>query len=179
MADQRRAAGKFSSVPEAERFWAKVDKRGPDECWPWTGARSHRGYGIFGSNGRNRNAQRTAWELTRGPIPPGEGAHGTCVCHACDNRACCNPSHLFLGSHRDNMLDASRKGRVAKARGTRNGNAKLTPAIVAEMRARANSGVSYAALGRDYGVTRGIARKAVLGLSWGCSAEKGDANRGE
>lgn len=91
-----------------ERFWQKIDIRGEDECWEWQGAIEKRdGYGrcTVGKEGR---AHRAAWMLTNGPIPA-----GLIICHHCDNRKCCNPRHLFLGSHQDNQRDKWRKGRGA------------------------------------------------------------------
>lgn len=103
----RRRIGRFAR-PFAERFWEKVDRRSPDECWPWLGrARTSFGYGAF-AIGRDRanRAHRIAWELTNGPVPVGLSA-----LHRCDNPPCCNPAHLFLGTQADNIADMVAKGR--------------------------------------------------------------------
>lgn len=92
----------------AERLWAKVDRRGPDECWPWIAkAVTSFGYGRMTAGRKvNLKAHRAAWMVTHGPIPD-----GLCVLHRCDNPACCNPGHLFLGTKRDNTHDMMSKGR--------------------------------------------------------------------
>ncbi len=105
-------------TPE-QRFWKHVDRRGPDECWPWTGTVSHNGYGRFWLNGRNTPARRFAWECANGPMPP-----GMLGLHTCDNPPCCNPKHIFPGTQLDNIRDRDAKGRQAS--GDRNG-ARLHP----------------------------------------------------
>lgn len=92
------------------RFLAKIDRRGADECWLWT-ASSSNGYGQYIIDGKNHRTHRLAYELWVGPIPEGEGYHGVCVCHRCDNPLCCNPAHLFLGSNSDNVADMWEKRR--------------------------------------------------------------------
>jgi hypothetical protein len=85
-------------------FWQRVDVRGPDECWPWTGRTITNGYGGFGRT----SAHRFAWGLANAAeVPPGKF-----VCHRCDVRLCVNPAHLWIGSHRENMKDATGKGRM-------------------------------------------------------------------
>lgn len=89
------------------RFWSRVDKRGPDECWMWRGSvNKSNGYGA-GYIGRTMNAHRVAYILTYGSIDPALD-----VCHTCDTPLCVNPAHLWAGTTKENMNDASRKGRM-------------------------------------------------------------------
>ena len=101
-----------TSLSVAERFWSKVDIRGEDECWPWTGADDGHGRGQFYMNGRKYRSPRIAWSVSNGvPFPD-----GLLACHSCDNPPCCNPRHIWPGTMSDNILDASKKGRMAHKR---------------------------------------------------------------
>jgi hypothetical protein len=149
-------------ITAEDRFWGKVDKGGgPESCWEWLGTRKPTGYGGCGAaNGRHGRAHRVAYELCIGPIP-----EGMCVCHTCDNPACCNPAHLFLGTPADNARDRAAKGRTA--RGENHGRAKLTQKIVGEIRAAyAGGNVTAAFLGGQYGVTDRTVYAIVAGKTW-------------
>lgn len=148
-----------------ERFWEKVARRGPDECWEWQAFRNKKGYGkmLIGSraDGTNRKeyTHRIAWLLTHGKMP------SDCVLHRCDNPPCCNPNHLFEGSRMDNSHDALAKGRLRV--GERHQNAKLTVSAVREARADyARGGVTIRALAARYGVTEMTIHHALRGHTW-------------
>jgi hypothetical protein len=93
-------------VFDAARFWSKVDRRGPDECWPWLGHLDDGGYGRVGRG--HFVASRVAWELhNEAQVPEGQR-----VLHSCDNPPCMNPAHLWAGTQKDNVQDAISKGRA-------------------------------------------------------------------
>lgn len=137
----------------AEMFWARLDRSDPARCWEWHGSGLRTGYGRVSFGGRLWLTHRLAYELANEPIP--DGLH---VLHRCDNRRCCNPAHLFLGTHADNVADMVAKGRQAR---------KLTDddviSIRSRYRERGRGGMTLRALAEEYGVNPITIRNVVHG----------------
>lgn len=142
-----------------ERFCRSV-RRG-DSCWQWTGRMTRDGYGAFWFWGRMTKAHRVAWALENGSIPD-----GLCVLHQCDNRACVNPGHLFLGTQADNQRDMIQKGRSRKARGERHGRARLTESDVQEIRGLLGDGMTLRAVAARFGVSVTTIHDLKTGKTW-------------
>ena len=121
--------------PIEQRFWQKVAKL-PSGCWEWTGARSAKGYGRFGYQGKNRHAHQIAYILMHGEIPA-----GLWILHRCDNTPCVNPVHLYAGTPSQNTQDAYDRGRKKPPclRGEAHSMAKLTSDAVTKLRSGALS----------------------------------------
>lgn len=127
-----------------------------DSCWLWTGCKDKDGYGQLFFGSKKYRSHRVAYEVYKGTID----AH-LMVCHTCDNPSCVNPEHLFLGTCKDNLEDASRKRRMSE--GQRNGKAKLTTLQVSEIRA---STIGSSELARYYGVDRHQISRIRNNQSW-------------
>lgn len=142
-----------------ERFWSFVATGGADDCWLWQGRLDPKGYGRIGFRAKaNQRAHRVMWQLTYGPVPAGQ-----VICHRCDNPACVNPAHLFLGTQRENIADRDAKGRTAPLPSRR----KLTDQDVRNMRNAWWSGeVTQQELADRFGVSRGNVSKIVNGVSY-------------
>lgn len=195
---QPRSSG-YDYCSEVCTFWGYAAEAGPDDCWLWGAAVLESGYGVSHLEGKQQRAHRVAWLLTNGPIPP----ETPFVLHQCDvryppgdvtYRRCCNPAHLRLGTHRENMAEMAAKGRAATGRrsgaytkpesrttGDRNGlrlhpervargerapNASLTWADVDVIRAAHRGGMSQSALGRYFGVTHSNIGDVVRYETW-------------
>ena len=125
-------------------------------CWGWTGGKTSFGYGVIresGTNGKLIGAHRASFQIHIGPIP--DGKH---VLHRCDNPACTNPDHLFIGTHQENMDDMVEKGRSLigseKRKGELSGRAKLTNAQVVEIKRKILQGLSDQEISEGYPVTK-------------------------
>ncbi len=139
----------------SKRFWDKINSGNTDDCWEWMGALFTNGYGHIGVNYRDCLAHRIAYELTYGQIP-----NGKLVLHTCDNRKCCNPSHLFLGTHQDNtsdMIKKQRKINISKL------NAKEV-VIIRELYASGN--YFQKDIAKIFGVSQSNISFICRGISW-------------
>jgi hypothetical protein len=127
-----------------EKFWKRVDVRGENECWPFKGVPDGGGYGRIMIHGKVWKAPRLSYTLTCGEIPD-----GLYVCHHCDNPICVNPSHLFLGTPKENMEDCARKGRIHGSC-----SSKISPDQIKEIRERRfYGGETHSEISKDYSVT--------------------------
>lgn len=128
------------------RFWSHVDRRGPDECWPWTGLRV-KGYGQFKAGGRYMRAHRQAFFYAGGSVTEAEPL----VLHSCDNPPCCNPAHLSAGNTARNIQEREARGRRVTTFGENNPASKLTAVQVSEIRNRFTGAKGQqAALAREF-----------------------------
>ena len=149
----------------AQTFWARAEKS--EGCWNWTGSKGSTGYGQISDRGKNINAHRFSWELHHGPIEDGQW-----VLHKCDNRACVNPDHLFLGTLQDNYRDMVQKGRHPSTanpgiRGGENApNHLLTAEQARQIRLRANLGEPHLKLAREFNVDRSVISKIKHRKAW-------------
>lgn len=150
---------------DLNEFLSKVDRSG--DCWLWMAARGPHHYGMLGKSQQEKYAHRLSWHLHNGPIP-----EGLIVRHKCDNPPCVRPDHLELGTHRDNMLDAFKRGRRSNVRyhrmvGVDNPAHKLSERDVVAMRACYETGRwGYRLLGQMFGVTAIAVKKVVLRQTW-------------
>lgn len=128
-------------------------------CWEWQNILCPNGYGQMLILKKRKMPHRVAYEEFVGPIP-----NGLFVCHRCDNPACCNPEHLFLGTQQDNMDDKVSKGR--QSRGSKHCRAILTELDIPKILDMLNSGMFSANVGELFGVSGAIIRDIRLGRAW-------------
>lgn len=113
---------------EVARFWSRVEVRKRNQCWPWRYGSTKDGYGEYRIGDSSGDvSSRVAYRIATGPIP-----NGMVVRHTCDNRLCCNPSHLVIGTHADNVADRVARGRSAK--GESHGKSVLNEMLVRVIR---------------------------------------------
>lgn len=143
------------------RLFVKIDKKGPDECWPWTGRIDRNGYGRFDMQRRPQLAHRIAYFIAN---PQADTTK--MVCHSCDNPRCCNPKHLWLGTQRQNVEDMDRKGRRKNGpvrKGELCNKAKLTKEQAISIFHSSESGPVLAA---RFGITKEAVNHIKRGKNW-------------
>lgn len=174
----------------AARIWSGIDRRSDEECWPWKRSCDTSGYGQVGVAGHRQMVSRMIFLLNNGWLPP-------VVMHSCDNPPCCNPAHLLAGTKALNNADKMQKGRFNPcfgdangmrlhpesapkgdnhyarlrperlARGENHGCAKLTTAVVAEMRALyVAGGRTKRSIAREFGISDSHIGRILAGECW-------------
>jgi len=156
-----------------KRFWSYVDIRTSDECWEWQRGLFGSGYGQFRIGKYKVRTHRIAFFLRRGYLP-----FDKIICHTCDNPKCCNPKHLFDGTHKDNAVDRERKGRggdggsfikklTGQVRGVNNPAHKLTTIQADEIRyLRDTRGFTYRRLAKLYKVSQSQIGNIINKRNW-------------
>lgn len=153
--------------PLRDRFFAKVDVGGLDDCWLWRGSKTSTGYGRIGLGGRELGtapAHRVSYLLHVGEIPD-----GMVVMHKCDNPSCVNPNHLEVGTQADNLSDMRAKGRGKGGNGLsgeKHPLSKLTASQVVDIRSKRANGRTIQSLADEYGVVGGTIHFVVSGRTW-------------
>jgi len=143
------------------KFWQKVDKSGGESaCWPWTGCVNVYGYGVSRFLWKQTRAHRLAYSFVNGWIPKGMS-----VLHHCDNPPCCNPSHLYCGTQKENMADRSARGR--NPHGESAYQSKLTNKQVLEIRTLyAETKMSRKEIANRFQIAVGTLQKILYGDTW-------------
>lgn len=145
-----------------KRFWEKVDKNGDGSCWIWIAGKTGHGYGALYINKdcKSYGAHRVSWIIKNGSIPG-----GLFVCHKCDNPACVNPDHLFLGTLQDNVQDMISKSR--KPKGEDSTSSKITWDIVNQIRKMYQTGnFKQRELGARFGLDQTQVGHIVSNEQW-------------
>lgn len=145
------------------RFWSKVRRKGPKACWPWVAKARHAfGYGaINAGRGNLYYSHVVAYALAKGSVPA--GAH---VLHSCDNPSCCNPDHLRVGTHAENVADVVERKRLKGRTGPTDPKRcakRLNADLAAEIR---SSTLPRKALAEKYGVTKHTIANVQSGRTW-------------
>ena len=143
-----------------DKFWSRVNIRQKSECWEWKAYKMKKGYGVVWFRGKYWYTHRLAYFLhTQKNIR-------NHICHSCDNPACCNPNHLWEGTHQQNMQDRNKKGRCSKPIGEKSWNALFTSKEVLAMRKLRKDGLSYREIMNRFEIKHGTLKAILLRKSW-------------
>ena len=164
--------GRPASTPDV--LWGKVNKAGENECWLWTGFKNKEGYGRTWINNKAYYAHRVIYNLTYPNVikleAPTSAKESGFLLHTCDNPLCCNPKHLWVGTHKDNMEDKAKKGRCPDFSGDKGPRCKLTMEQANEARQLRKDGMSIPDLMTKFGLSRASMKTLLRGKSY---VEKG------
>jgi hypothetical protein len=154
----------------AEVLWAKVNKKGEDECWEWLGYKNEQGYGRTEINDKSYYAHRVIFDLVNpGKInlnaPKSVHEYGF-IMHSCDNPSCCNPKHLSIGNHADNMADKVAKGRQNLFPSDTGPRCKLTMEQARQARQLRKDGMSVMNLAKQFGISLPSMKTLLRGESY-------------
>jgi hypothetical protein len=146
------------------RFWNKVNIQEPSKCWPFIGGVNYNGYGNFWLDDKIVSAHRVSWMIHNHKMIQ----DGLLVCHTCDNKLCCNPHHLYTGSHTDNTRDyVSRSMPEYFNKGSRNPSAKLTVSDIEDIKILYATGkYSYSQIARIYNLSPTYPHSIIKGKRW-------------
>ena len=147
---------------EQLRFWQKVRIGWPNDCWLWQAGTDADGYGKFGVAGRTIRAHRYALLAAHDMMDDPRQ-----VLHSCDVPACCNPAHMRLGTHGDNMADRGRRGRTARLKGSDNGQAKLTENQAQQIKRLLAAKVKQREIAAAFGISQPSVSQINTGRYWG------------
>ena len=148
------------------RFWGNVAIRSKGECWPWTGYLDGKGYGIFKIGRRMLIASRTAYAIANDSVP-----QSLCVMHKCDNPPCCNPLHLELGTHQQNIQDCVARGRANRRSGSHNSMSTLSQDQADYARfLHETFGMTSVMLGFMFGLSQSSMSRVLRGKSYRATA---------
>lgn len=166
---------------ESKRFWGQVRVDEPDECWLWTGKLYPDGSGRLSIRGIPLKVSQLSYFIHWGLHP----YTGLVVCHTCDDRACVNPMHLWLGTQAENMADCRRKGRTCAGdkaslrrythlvrKGVNHHNARLTDHLVAKIRMLRKSGLTQRKIAKKFGIKQPQVSRICHGVRWSETFQK-------
>jgi hypothetical protein len=163
-----RKAGRPANTPEI--LWSKVDKKTEDECWNWLGYKNGGQYGRTWINDRGYYAHRVIFDLvypnTITLSAPKDSDEIGFLLHTCDNPSCCNPKHLFVGTHADNMADKVAKQRQKKFPNDSGPRCKLSMAQARKIRQLRKEGVSARELAKKYEISLPSIKTLLRGDSY-------------